>query len=84
MEDDCLDFSKCGSIQVKVIFAVVKQLKQLQRKARNKSEARTGFEPMTSAILVQCSTKFLFLTKMHSKIQQVRKVHGCLSVGRYN
>ena len=24
VEDDCLDFSKCGSIQVNVIFAVVK------------------------------------------------------------
>ena len=37
---------------VKVILAVVKQLKQLQRKPRKNSEASTGFEPMTSAISV--------------------------------
>ena len=40
------------SIEVKVIFAVVK----LQRKPRKKSEAPTGLEPMTSAIPVRCST----------------------------
>ena len=43
-------------ILVKVILAVVKQLKQLQRKPRKNSEASTGFEPMTSTILVPCST----------------------------
>ena len=43
---------------VKVIFAVMKQLKQLQRKPRKKSEASTGFEPMTSAIPVRCSTNW--------------------------
>ena len=32
-------------VEVKVIFAVVKQLKQLQRKPRKNSEAPTGFEP---------------------------------------
>ena len=37
-------------IQVKVILAVMKQLKQLQRKTRNNFEAPTGFKPMTSAI----------------------------------
>ena len=45
-------------IQVKVIFAVVKQLKQLQRKPRKNSEASRRFETMTSAILVRCSTNW--------------------------
>ena len=40
-------------MQVKVIFAVVKQLKQLQRKPRKKSEAPLGFKPMTSVIPVR-------------------------------
>ena len=40
-------------IQVKVIAAVMKQLKQLQRKPRKKSEALLGFKPMTSAIPVR-------------------------------
>ena len=39
-------------VEVKVIFAVVKQ--QLQRKSRKNSEASTGFQPMASAILVRC------------------------------
>ena len=34
---------------MKVTFAVVKQLKQPQRKSRKNSEASMGFEPMTSA-----------------------------------
>ena len=41
---------------MKVILAVMKQLKQLQRKPRTNSEASTGFEPMTYAIPVRCST----------------------------
>ena len=41
---------------MKVIFAVGKQLKQLQTKPRKYSEASTEFEPMTSAIPVQYST----------------------------
>ena len=44
------------SMLVKVILTVMKQLKQLQRKPRKKSEASTGFEPVTSTIPVQCST----------------------------
>ena len=40
------------------ILAVVKQLKQLQRNLWNNSEASTGFEPMTSAIPVRCSTNW--------------------------
>ena len=47
---------------MKVIFAVVKQLKQLQRKPRN-SKASTGFEPMTSAnlpMLYQLSYEAVF------------------------
>ena len=43
---------------VKVIFAVMKQLKQLQRKPRKKSEASTGFEPMNFIILMQHSTNW--------------------------
>ena len=43
-------------IGVKEISAVVKKLKQLQIKPRKHSEAPTGFEPMTSAIPVRCST----------------------------
>ena len=42
--------------RVKEIFAVVKQLKQSQIKPRKNCEAPTGFEPMTSAIPVRCST----------------------------
>ena len=38
------------------IVEVMKQPKQLQRKHRNNSEAPTGFEPVTSAIPVRCST----------------------------
>ena len=46
-------------LQVKVIFAVLKQLKQLQRKPRKKnSEALTWFKPMTSAISVWCSANW--------------------------
>ena len=45
-------------MQVKVIFAVVKQLKQLQRKPRKKSEAPMGFKPMTSVIPVRCCTNW--------------------------
>ena len=41
---------------VKVLFAVVKQLKQLQRKPRKNSEAPTGSEPVNSVILVQFFT----------------------------
>ena len=46
--------------KVKVIFAVVKQLEQLQRKPRKKFWGfnATRFEPMTSAIPVRCSTKW--------------------------
>ena len=40
------------TLQVKVIFTVKKQLTQLQRKPRKKSEASMGFEPMTSVIQV--------------------------------
>ena len=41
------------------MFAVMKQLKQLQRKPRKKeSEASTGFEPMASMIPVCCSTNW--------------------------
>ena len=43
-------------VEVKVIFAGVKQLKQLQIKPRKK--ALMGFEPMTSMILVRCSTNW--------------------------
>ena len=39
-------------VEVKLIFAVVKQLKQLQRKTRKKSETSMGFETMTSTIPV--------------------------------
>ena len=45
-------------IQVKVIFTVLKDLKQLQKKSRKKSKASTGFEPMTPAIPVWCSTNW--------------------------
>ena len=38
-----------------MIFAVVKQLEQLQIKSRNISEASMGFESMTSALLYQLS-----------------------------
>ena len=41
-------------IEVNVTFTVMKIL--LQRKPRKNSEASTGFEPMTSAIPVRCST----------------------------
>ena len=37
-------------LQVKVIFAVVKQLKQLQRKPRKESEAPTGKGPFPQEI----------------------------------
>ena len=37
---------------VKEIFAVMKQLKQLQRKPRKNYEASRRFEPMTSPVLV--------------------------------
>ena len=40
-------------IEVKVTLAVMKQLKQLQRKPRKNYEASTGFKPMTSAIQYQ-------------------------------
>ena len=50
--------SNCITLEVKVIL--------LQRKSRKKSEAFTGFEPMT--IPVQCSTKLAM--KSHGK--QVR------------
>ena len=40
-------------IEVKEIFAVVKQLKRLQIKPRKKSEAPTGFKPMTSTIPIR-------------------------------
>ena len=43
-------------VEVKEIFAVVSQLQQLQIKPRKNSEASMGFEPMTSAIPVRCST----------------------------
>ena len=52
-EDEIKD-SLISRIEVKVILTVVKQLKQLERKPRKKSEASTGFEP--TAILVRCST----------------------------
>ena len=34
-------------LQVKVILAVMKEIKQLQRKPRKMSESPTGFEPIT-------------------------------------
>ena len=41
----------------KLILAVTKQLKQLQKKKPRKySEVLTGFEPMIFAIQLQCST----------------------------
>ena len=39
-------------LEVKEIFAVVKQLKQSQIKPRKNSEAPTGFEPVTPVIPV--------------------------------
>ena len=54
-EDEIKD-SLISCIEVKVILTVVKQLKQLERKPRKKSEASTGFEP--TAILVRCSTNW--------------------------
>ena len=38
-----------------MVFTVVKQLEQLQRKSRKISEASMGFESMTSALLYQLS-----------------------------
>ena len=40
-------------MKVKVILTVMKQLKELQKKPRKKSEASTGFEPVTSTILAE-------------------------------
>ena len=45
------------TIQVKVIFAVVKQVTRLQRKPRKNSEAPMGFEPIT---IFMVSETFLF------------------------
>ena len=67
---------------MKVILAVMKQLKQLQRKPRTNSEASTGFEPMTYAIPVRCSTDramkphFLFYFCRRVEIQFLLKVLG--------
>ena len=39
------------------IFAVDTQFKQLRKRSLKKIQASAGFEPVTSAIPVQCSTK---------------------------
>ena len=54
----------CGKrIVVKLILAVMKQLKQLQRKPRKNSEASTGFEAMTNTgtMIYQQSYKALLV-----------------------
>ena len=40
------------------IFAVDTQFKQLQKRSLKKIQASAGFEPVTSAIPVQCSTNW--------------------------
>ena len=52
------------SLQVKVIFAVEKN-----------SEASTGFEPMTSAIVVRCSTDWSMKLKIRSQNTD-RNIHS--------
>ena len=58
-------------MKVKVILAVMAQLKQLQRRPRTS----TGFEPMTSAILVRCSrprASVIYTHYMKSEMMSIR------------
>ena len=46
------------SLNRRKILAVTKQLKQLRKESLKKIQAWTGFEPITSAMPVQCSTNW--------------------------
>ena len=62
-------------IQVKVIGAVLKQVKRLQRKPRKNSEAPMGYEPIT---IFMVSDTFLFYinfqaVQLNNKLQSLMK-----------
>ena len=72
----CLyDKDHMSALRIKNTSEVVKQLKPLQRKPW-KSEALTGFEPMTSVIPLQCSTNSAMKPRLEAGQERDQDLRG--------
>ena len=61
------------------IFAVDTQFKQLRKRSLKKIQASAGFEPVTSAIPVQCSTNWDLLKKAIKPVQEAEAANLTVS-----
>ena len=66
-------FLNCGCRwKWRMIIAVNFQFKQLERRSLKKIRASTGFEPVTSALPVRCSTNWAMKPHIESEVNLLR------------